>query len=258
MTHQESLRKVQGCLKLAARAGTPEESAAAASAAQRIIDNYKLDVSAIDYDAQESERETEEIKDFRNDPLDIPAGGYSTRWGGLLASSLAKANQCKIVFGFKTKNGARPINIFGRPSDVQTVRYLYSYFKAEVIRISELFTKGNSSAYVNQFRHGVVDAIREHLTKSQQETFATKRSEVNGLALVKVDNALARIEKRSQEVEKFVQNLFGGTLRKGRGGNVRNYDNLAGRHFGQEKGREHVRFTSSKGGLTAGRKEIGS
>lgn len=256
MDHNEALRKAMSCLRLAARAGTPEEAAVAASKAQKIIDDYKLDVTGLDYEVQEQHRESEQVQDFRDDPLGVEDARYNTRWCGVLAVIIARANQCRVVYGYKTFDGKKPIHIFGRPSDVQTARYLYAYFKNEVLRISDLICTGNSNTYKSHFRLGVVDIIAEHLKRSQEATLTAKRNE-NPLALVRVNQAIARIERRALEVEKFVEKLYGTKLKKARRTSARCDSAMTGRTRGQLEGKKNLRFTSGKAALGSGRAQIG-
>ena len=212
------------CLRLAERGGTPEESVLAAAKAQEIIDRYKLDVSGLDFDAQEKERDDEPVKDFGyEDPLDnISHKRYGIVIAVKLASVVARINQCRIVYrnhqdvyGGKVRTVSAAIKIIGRASDVSAVRYLYSYYKNEIERLAKLHTAGHSQTYYCHFCFGACDTLSERLNKSQAETAVSKREELaqNPMALVRLNSAIAKIEKRRQDVDAFVKaklNLKGG------------------------------------------------
>jgi hypothetical protein len=100
MTHEEALRKAMGCLRLAERAGTPDEAALAAAKAQKIIDDYKLDIENLEFDAEQLKEDKEEVKDFGYaDPLDdVKYGNYRESWTLRLASIVdlnAKLEACE-------------------------------------------------------------------------------------------------------------------------------------------------------------------
>jgi hypothetical protein len=205
MTQQEALRKALACLKLAERGGTPEESSVAAAKAQALIDAYKLDVTGLDYNENVKEQDNEQVKNFdSSDPVD-EVRNWKFRWATTLASTVARNNQCRI---YRSPGQLRSrICIVGRPSDVQTARYIYGWLKNEVERLVKENCTGNSGTYIRHYCLGVVDTICERLHKMQQETFAAKKAEVanNSTALVLVKDSLVRLEKRANDVAQFMK-----------------------------------------------------
>lgn len=257
MTYQEALDKAMKLLRLS-KSPVPAEAALAASKAQEIIDRYKLDVTGIDYDAQTAKEDSEPVKDFGyGDPLDDMAESYKVIWGLRLASVVARANQTRIIYLDKrneTRRIGRTIKIVGRPSDVSTVRYLYSFFKLQIEQMAKEQCAGNSGAYVNQFCIGVIDTISAKLAAQKQQTFAEKRQEVsaNPGALVRVNAAIARMDKKAADVDAFIKANM--TLGRGRTRTV-NGAHLTGRRAGQIAG-QNIQFTGAKAGIGAGRKEL--
>lgn len=246
MTYQEAIEKAAKLLRLAT-SSNPHESALAASRAQEIIDRYKLTGVSADLSGAQPD---EPIKDFRDDPLD--GGKKLDRWRWSLFSSIANSNQCS---GYVANSGG--IAVVGRPSDVQTVRYFYSWLTREVDRLASRDCTGNGRSYWNNYRLGVVDTVRTKLTEQFAATVASVKHEaeqqdlVTGdaghMALVCVNNAIARIEKRTAEVESWVeQNL---KLRN-QSGSRYSYNPLA-RAMGQKAGQE-IRMKPSAGSLGRG------
>lgn len=242
------------CLRLA-NSSNQHEAALAASRAQEIIDRYKLDISDLDYDTQSTKDDAEPVQDFGyEDPLDhVKYGWYRETWCIRLASVISRSNQCRIVYR-RQPDKSRKIRIFGRPSDVSTVRYLYGFFRAQVEALAKTNCAGHSSAYFGQFCTGVIDTLTVKLTASREELFKSKRDEYanNPMALVKVNGAIAKMDKKAADVEAFMDQAVG-KMRPGRGGFTRTY--TGGREQGQEAGKS-LRMTGAKASLGAGRREI--
>lgn len=253
MQYEEAMRKALACLKLAERGGTPAESAAAAAKAQEIIDRYGLDVSSADYDAQDAAKDKEEIKDFRDDPMDV-TNKLDGWWAMKLNSYICRLNGCRPYI-HNLGDAGRRLYVIGRPSDVQTVRYLYSYLKNEVKRLQSLNCKGNSSTYRYQYGLGVVDTIATKLHEQHQVTQAAVKQEhaSNSMALVKVNNAIAKIEARSAAVDKWVEDNM--DLRKGRSSGNTGVGGLGARFAGQRDG-QSIRIGQASGALGSGRKAL--
>ena len=254
MTYQDAMRKVMALLRLADAERNPnaEQAAAAAAKAQELIDRYKLDVASADYDSQQEMRDQEDVQAFDDDPLGEAKGTYHMRWSGQLAMTICMMNQC-MVYRSMTGTITCVWQIIGRPSDVSAVRYLFSYFQREVNRLADAACVGHSRAYWGQFCCGVVDTIRRKLHASQKQTFAAKRAEVatNSMALVRVDQALAKLDKRTKDVEEFAKKKL--KLRDGRAANFKKA--TGGRERGQLEG-EKVRIPGARAALGSGQRQI--
>jgi hypothetical protein len=221
------------CLRLA-KSSNPNEAALAAAKAQDIIDRYKLDTSAMDYDAEAKKQDDEKIEDFGSaGPIDEASNHQ--RWCLTLATTVASSNQCYIYYAVTAVSGYN-IRIIGRPSDVGTVRYMYAYLKAEAMRLKKENCAGHSSTYGRQFCLGVVDAIRVKLLQHRAETVKKIKDEsaAQGMALVRVNNAVARLDRRMLDVRQWVEGNM--KIRKVAGGRT---DNETGaRYRGQIAGQQ--------------------
>lgn len=264
MTQQEAIDKALKLLRLA-KSSNEHEAALAASKAQEVMDKYKLDISSLEYDKQDAERDSEQVKDFGyGDPLIEFSHLSDNRWLLSLATTVARSNQCRIIYskidgvtgnlGKEIKRGAT-IKIVGHPSDVQVVRYLYSYLRNEVERLIKENCVGNSISYKRGFGLGVVDTIANKLWEQKKQTESAMRGEYahNPLALVRVNNAIAKVEKRSMAVDKYIEQNM--NLGKGRGGYANKTEGMNARAHGRVAG-ENVRFTLARGALGTGRKQI--
>jgi len=198
-TYQEALAKAAKLLRLA-KSDNPNEAALAASRAQEIIDRWKLDVSGIGVDGALELGSEEPINNFSHDPLDAVAA----RWKDQLAITLAKINQAQV---YRADGG---LCLIGRPSDVQTIRYLYTWLCREVERLAARDCAGCGRTYWNNFRIGVVDTVAKKLRLQADETLAAVRQEAaveaatmggNTMALVLVNNAIVKMEKKALDVD---------------------------------------------------------
>lgn len=244
MTHDEAVSKAIRLLRLA-QSDNPHEAARAAAKAQEIIDRYKL--TGIGQDSEVPGAAEEEIRDFEN-PLDQSTGNLQ-RWRVSLASVLARANQSRIYlkshFG-----GTRTIQIVGRPSDAETIRYLYQYLTNEIERLAKIHAKGNGKTWANNFRLGVIDEIGDRLTSRRENTVEEMKTE-NPSAIVRIDQALARMEAQSEAVEKWMEEKMP-NLRKSY---ARSRLDFGARKAGRRAG-ESINLGGGKG-LTSGAKALG-
>lgn len=238
--HAAAMRKAAALLRLA-QSDNPHEAALAASRAQEIIDRYKLNLAALD-DAP-SEQPAEEIRNYKDDPLD--QGG---NWKAFLAQAVANVNQCQVY----CRAGA--VHLIGRPSDVAMVRPFYSYLAGEIERLASRHCRGNSRTYWNNFRLGAMETINQRLKASLAATVETVKAEAlaagNAGALVVVQNSLALIEKRKQEVADWTrQNM---SLRNR---TTRTSYSSAGREAGRQAG-HGVNLNRSAGALNSTRRAL--
>jgi len=237
------------------KASTPEESAAFLAKAQRIIDEHKLDVSSFDYDENQEREDAEPIVDFGyEDPLDnVKYGQYRETWTRRLAAIVSHHNQCRTVYITQFDKSV-VIKIIGRPSDVQTVRYMYGFFKRQVEDLSAEACRGHSSAFRGQFCMGVLDTLYGKLNRDRQDMFAEKRKEhaANSMALIRVNTAIVKMEKRALAVEAFVKDSMK-NLRNGRAYHAKTY--TGGRTAGQKAG-EKIRLTGAKAAVGSGVKSL--
>lgn len=176
MNYQEALSKAMKLLNKGNDKGaTPEESAIFLAKAQQIIDEYRLNVDDLNFDAEQLREDNEPINNYSDDPLDIAKyGKYREVWMRRLANIVAVQNQARLVYSTLYDRSVR-LQIIGRPSDVTTVRYLYSFFKRQVEELIATECAGNSGPYLGQFSMGVLDTLWRKLHAARKETCETGR-----------------------------------------------------------------------------------
>lgn len=239
------LDKVRKLLRLS-QSSNANEAALAAAKAQELIDRHNLDTAMLALDNAEPTKglDDEPIVNFKDAPLDTPK--QLDRWRGALAMVIGGANACKIWANGPT------LMIVGRPSDAETVRYLYGWLSREVERLATEQGMGMGRTWRNNFRLGVVDTISAKI-RQQREDFeqsARAAAATDSTALVRVNQGLARVVERSVSVSKWVKSNM---HLVSRGGGRSNYDRAA-RDAGREAGKSIS--LGAKRGLASGARKL--
>lgn len=242
MTHTEALEKAAKLLRLAT-SSNPHEAALAASRAQEIMDRFKLSADAVNGAGGEIKTD-EPIADFRHDPLE--RASKVDRWKSWLAMEIAKGNQCKVYL-------AGGLCLIGRPSDVQTVRYLFSWMAREIERLAARDCAGCGRTYWNNFRLGAVETVARRLRESAVKTVETVKAEAvaegGESALVIVEKSAALMVKRALDVEIWTKQKY---PHMRRGSSSRSTYNGGARDAGRRAGGE-VRIGGAQGALNSTR-----
>lgn len=240
MNAQEAAAKVAKLLRLA-QSDNPHEAALAAARAQEIMDRYKLTGAALDLEGKPAE-DNERAQVFQAPLFD--GGSQVATWIARLAVHVARANQCQVFMRSGT------LQLVGRPSDAETVRYLFAYLRNEVDRLAARDARGNGRTWANNFRIGCVETIAEALQAQRKATVAAVQAEAaTPSALVLVSQSLARLERHDRETEAVMKGLG---LRRG-SARRSSYDHGA-REAGRAAGREVS--VSTRGGLRAGYRQL--
>lgn len=232
MTRDEAMRKVASLLKLA-NSSNANEAALAAQRAQEIMAKFALDSAMLNLDGDKPEPD-EPIIDFgtKGAPL-FDEGQRKSTWKIRLADHVARANGCRVYL-----RGPQ-IQVVGRASDADTVRYLFAYLSREVDRLTDRDGKGCGQTWRNNFRLGVVDTIAEKLREAKrnvnEQARIEARASANPHALVRVNTAIEKVEARSASVQKWMDTNM--KLGKGRALGGARADGSA-RAAGQAAGRE--------------------
>lgn len=277
------------CLRLS-KSSNEHEAALAAARAQEIIDRYQLAINDLDFDAQQKQRDDEPIKNFGyNDPLDnVKYGNYRESWTLRLATVVAEHNGTRTFWcknGYTSRDGIS-IRIVGKPSDVDATRYLYSFFKGQIESLQSSCGRGQSSTWKGEFATGCIDTLRRRLKEQREATINEVKAENAGnpLALMRVQNAVAKVEQKVQAVDKWIRDQFDAQqlklarengfetveaynehlrklygkvkVRLGRGmDGAGARRSTGGREAGQQAG-HNIRLTGARGSIGSGRREI--
>lgn len=180
------IRKIKALLaKEGADGTTPQEVAASVAMAMRLMEREGITRAMLETEG----RESEEHADIFDVPLDGGVHKSLITWKLRLATVISKSRGCYNW----ARGGA--IELAGRPSDVDAVRYLYAYCAKEIERITKAHGKGNGKTWSNNFKIGCVDAVAFSIENEKRaERDARRAVATNPHALTVVNNAIAKID----------------------------------------------------------------
>lgn len=164
------------------------EAAAAASAANKLIDQYRL--SEIDLAVEGSDSDS-----IVEDDSYIYETGRITQWKSNLIRVLASHYGVADYINNYYPEGRKvsKFKLVGRSSDIQIVRYMFAWLNTECQRLSNLQVKGQGHVVVASYCRGFVAGIAIQLKASRQEIQKNATS-----------SAIIKLDARLQESEKFL------------------------------------------------------
>lgn len=175
----KTLERVRKLLALA-QSDNPNEAAAAAAAAQRIALEHKLDVAAL-----ASHEATPEIT---RETLDSGTRRRPGAWREIVLAGVSTANGVRAIQ--ETSLEAHRTWLVGRPDDIATTRYLYTWLVREIDRLTDASGERGRSAR-NAFRVGAASAVAHRLEETRRRAMRGRES------------ALMRMEVSQEAVERF-------------------------------------------------------
>lgn len=224
------LAKVRKLLTLAGNgAATEGEASNAAAAAQRLIEEHRLDEALLDA-GESSEADVPPPLDepIRNDHDPVDKLKSRVAWRGSLAQGIANANGCRMFW-----RAGRTIHVIGTPSRVAAVRTLYAWLSREVDRLGSEAARGRGRAYGHAWRVGCAERLAERLGEAARQGAAEAKAkalqrlqaETGGAITSTSMTGLARIEKATARVNPETErarvnawmNASGFTLKKPKG-----------------------------------------
>lgn len=220
---QKVINTIAKLLRLARGKGTtPAEAATAAAKAQELLDRYKLSMELV-----ESAERTGPEEEVGGDKDPLWKGGKIIQWKRALACGIADANDCQILIlaGCRGAKNSAEIQLVGRPTDLQVVRYLFAYLEREIDRLAKealttapvhygLSMGAARRVWGNSFRRG---AVYEVVNRLRQARVAVRRE---AAATAAGSRALVRLEERSVAVQRWVDENVKGTYKGGSGGRL--------------------------------------
>ncbi len=237
MNEREAIDRVRKLLALS-QSDNEHESALALGRAQALMDKFRIEAATLD----ESNEPEEDIEAW-----DDPLVETSAKWARALGMVIADANGCS-VYGDRKR-----LVICGRASKVATARYVFAYCKREIERLASR-KGGNGRTWLNQYRHGCVDAIRSAIrTERDKERAQTLASNTDQRALVVIKNAMAKVDQESGEVDQWATRKF----RLHSGGSSRVGSNPGARAAGRNDGSGIYGSSGSARPIGAGNRQIG-
>lgn len=223
------IRRVQKLLAIAEHERSdPNEAAAAAGMAEKIMRKYQLDYSSIIITALKrgDDLSTEDIV------CTAKTNGTKTRvvapWVGYLSVAIAKLNECHVKQAW-TSDGEACVRFMGYIADVQLSRWTLDYLVQTTNRLCNEYKKTDDYAQggrrlLNGYRHGVSIGMVRSLNKLEQAkkaemAEAAKASSGTSLMVVKQQAIAAKygdfktrtVESKVNRGDSFVQGVLDGS-----------------------------------------------
>lgn len=249
MDRNEAIRKAASLLTLAARGGTVGEAAAAAARAQSIMDRFELTHDLVSgLSAKDAEEEA--IESF----YDRPSGWLDSTpekqpWRYQLASAIAEMHG---AFIFTSRRSGRhqhsTLEIVGRPSSVEAVRYLYAWLAEELLNLITKYGRGMGGVWRREFAEGCASEVARRLHEQRTQTVREVKAEysANPYALVQIETNLQRMQDAAPTRE-FAYKRHGLVS----GGSRRVQSNATARDLGRTAGRA-VNLSPVRGSIGPG------
>ena len=211
------IEKVKKLLALS-KSSNANEAAAAAALANKLIDQYRLEESELE--------NNEEHESILEEADSLYESGRLTQWKSSLACLLARHYGCAIY----NKKGFREnaYKLIGRKSDIEVVKYMFSWLCLEIDRLSDNSSRGRGfgrsegKIFSNSFCSGVVAGIKDQLNVSRQEVVQAASSV-----------ALVRLNQRLNESISFMNSLH---RLKGHGSSSKSYLDKGAWEAGKARG----------------------
>lgn len=172
------LKKIKGALdKASSAACTPEEAQSALLAAQAMLQKYNIEMSDIET-FEEKEGVQEVIIPFTED------------WEDILINGIRKYNFCDAV---KVADGR--VSVVGKPTNIQVVIYLNSFFRGEILRLS---VKAYSDM-IEEKRKMFADAMIPFDEKAAKQTLKNKF--IKEYTMGCVDGVLSKMKMQTKQAQ---------------------------------------------------------
>lgn len=179
-TIADTIAKVQKLLALS-KSSNANEAAAAAAQANRLIDKYRLSQADIETDVLNTDP-------ICQDSEYLYETGRVTMWRKRFVHELTK-HYGVAYYNDHTYESGRQVSRFrmvGRKSDMEIVRYMYTWLSAECERLAAIEAKGCGRIFVASYQEGFVMGVAKQLQLSREEM----KKEATSSAIVKIDSRL--------------------------------------------------------------------
>lgn len=179
MSDLEKIIEKVARLRALSTSSNVHEATAAAALAEKLIAQYRLSEADLEIDSEESELVEEEVFQY---------GHNLSSWKCTLIAGLSKHYGC--VGLIRLGKPKRHIS-FGRKSDIELVKYMFSWLSLEIARLSQGACKGRGKGFSNSFCHGAVCGVLDAMHRESE----AQRSHATSTALAVVDARLGQSQE---------------------------------------------------------------
>lgn len=176
------------------------EAAAAAAAANKLIDQYRLSMIDLEFEDSSISEPIEE------DVEPVYETGRLTQWKINLVSVLASHYGCYVYNNCTYSSGRKHsrLCLVGRRSDIAIHKYMFNWLQLECTRLSAKETKGLGKVFADSYCKGFVSGIQTQLKASRIEVV----KDTNDASLVKINQRSAEAEQYLLSNKKLSQDKY--------------------------------------------------
>jgi hypothetical protein len=206
------------------KASSPNEVAAAAKAADKLIHQHRITEAQL--------QESENSSSVSSEPVEDPQTLYETNraipWKIKLIDVLVAQYGCATFFkmvripyskeyisskeeeGVKAHTGRynKRYILVGTKSDIEIVRYMFAWLSTEIERMGNDLARGRGYAYSQSYKEGVVIGIEEQFKLSKIEEKAEAETGGYSTALVKLENRGELAQKKITQLHPDLKTFY--------------------------------------------------
>ena len=202
LTRDKVMDKIRKLLALSTSSNV-NEAAVAAAAAQRLMFQYKVEMTEVEIATEEAEP----IVD-----LDILADSgqkCAMRWQVVLLNSIARANFCRLVITPWSAYSKSKLRVFGKKADIQTTNYLYLAVTSHIHESCDRWAKEEmgspSRTQRGSFRYGAAITVGQRMMDARRSEEAKLRIPE---ASTRNTTAIVHVETAERQVDEHLRKLF--------------------------------------------------
>jgi hypothetical protein len=193
------LERIRKMLAMAEGKANINESAVAASMAAKLMAKYNIDHA--DVLLRTIEDDDIVANSVQTENKEVPA------WMGAMVVPVARLNDCEARYWYERcpTTGARlkRVQYLGQRDDAQVAAWIFSYLCDEVLRLSKVYRRqkrkefggGGHGTIMSDYRMGLVEEIKQTITRMREEKRVDLAQHSTGTALV--------VRKQAMILEKF-------------------------------------------------------
>jgi len=201
MNFNEAVDRVKKLHSLAANNANENEQQAANAAADRIIQEFRIEQAHLE---AKGEAQAEEMSSRV-----VSQGGRRTLWREILIGALTSQYSCVwfLSSGRLVGRGYCEYTIVGRDSDIKIVDYMFTYFENLTLRLGKWHTEGRGRGYGKAWQSGFATGIAKQYLEMKARV-SVQANEKNA------SSALVVLETRARDAKMHMNVLLGGSSKK--------------------------------------------
>lgn len=187
------IERVRALIALSESTTSEQEAAAARTAADKLIQTYRLDAAMLEAAGQQPpEQLVSKV---------VNQGGRRTGFREVILSALSVQYGCAwyLSSGRILSKGHCEYTVVGRESDVQIVDYMFQYIESSCLHIGKVASEGKGRGFGKAWQSGFADGV------------AAQFRELNTLLRAQANTSVALVvlDKRGEESKRYMNSLIG-------------------------------------------------